>query len=91
MLQQKTVLNQPQRSLASGASAKTEVEQPTMRRLRPVDNWRPGLGVGATCSSCMYYVPGRCRRHAPKVGEGYPAVYSNDFCGDHKVAKESLV
>ena len=27
---------------------------------------------------------GRCRRHAPTMN-GYPAVFENDWCGDHKV------
>ena len=47
------------------------------------------------CKSCMWFVPktvetspsyhlGRCRRHAPTMN-GYPVVYVNDWCGDHKV------
>lgn len=27
---------------------------------------------------------GRCRRHAPTV-QGYPTVFGNDWCGDHKL------
>lgn len=27
---------------------------------------------------------GRCRRHAPTM-TGYPAVFGNDWCGDHKL------
>lgn len=27
---------------------------------------------------------GRCRRHAPSM-QGYPAVFGNDWCGDHKL------
>ncbi len=31
-------------------------------------------------------VLGRCRRHAPvSGGHGWPAVYTSDWCGDHKV------
>uniref|UniRef100_A0A6M3J9Z7 Uncharacterized protein n=1 Tax=viral metagenome TaxID=1070528 RepID=A0A6M3J9Z7_9ZZZZ len=30
---------------------------------------------------------GRCRRHAPALG-GYPAVFSSDWCGDHKLDEE---
>ena len=47
-----------------------------------------------TCSTCMWYVAkanekgdsglGRCRKHAPTMG-GYPAVFPNDWCGDHKI------
>lgn len=29
-------------------------------------------------------VLGRCRRHAPTLG-GWPAVYTGDWCGDHKI------
>lgn len=46
------------------------------------------------CKTCMYYVPkqsttsstgtGRCRRHAPTMS-GYPVVFPNDWCGDHKL------
>lgn len=28
---------------------------------------------------------GRCRRHAPTMG-GYPVVFPDDWCGDHKLA-----
>jgi len=47
------------------------------------------------CKSCIWFVPkkagnnlvyhlGRCRRHAPTMS-GYPVVYVNNWCGDHKV------
>lgn len=41
------------------------------------------------CSTCRFFVPkendkGRCRRHAPTM-DGYPVVYPNDWCGDHKL------
>jgi Pyruvate/2-oxoacid:ferredoxin oxidoreductase delta subunit len=49
------------------------------------------------CDSCMFYVPkqaispsklgmtvGRCRRRAPAMN-GYPVVFANDWCGDHKL------
>ena len=32
---------------------------------------------------------GRCRRHAPMM-QGYPAVFGNDWCGDHKLDENSL-
>jgi hypothetical protein len=47
-----------------------------------------------TCETCMWFVPkktehgsgelGRCRRHAPTLG-GWPAVFTHDWCGDHKL------
>jgi len=49
------------------------------------------------CASCMWFMPkgdddnfGRCRRHSPVVGEGYPAVFGNDWCGDHKIDERKL-
>ena len=32
---------------------------------------------------------GRCRRHAPSMN-GYPVVYANDWCGDHKVDENKV-
>lgn len=51
---------------------------------------------GMRCNTCMWFVRkivgdgvdrkqvGRCRRHAPTMN-GYPVVYSDDWCGDHKI------
>lgn len=54
------------------------------------------------CSSCMFFVEkltekeqcpghiiGRCRRHAPSMN-GYPVVFSDDWCGDHKVDETKI-
>lgn len=51
------------------------------------DPWA-NLGTYA-CRTCRFFVPkdrgnGRCRRHAPTL-EGYPVVYTEDWCGDHKL------
>jgi hypothetical protein len=32
---------------------------------------------------------GRCRKHAPTMG-GYPVVYTNDWCGDHKLDENKV-
>lgn len=32
---------------------------------------------------------GRCRRHAPSM-TGYPVVFVNDWCGDHKLNENTL-
>ena len=32
---------------------------------------------------------GRCRRHAPTMN-GYPVVFVNDWCGDHKLDEEKI-
>lgn len=55
---------------------------------------------GMKCGTCMWFVMklsssdapaqttdnmiGRCRRHAPTMN-GYPVVFENDWCGDHKL------
>jgi hypothetical protein len=46
------------------------------------------------CWTCMWFLAkqaperlsilGRCRRHAPALG-GWPAVFEQDWCGDHKL------
>ena len=55
------------------------------------------------CATCMWFVEkaaqfspeektgsfGRCRRHAPTMS-GYPAVFGNDWCGDHKLDENKL-
>ncbi|MHA1290315.1 MAG: hypothetical protein ACTSPB_23275 [Candidatus Thorarchaeota archaeon] len=45
---------------------------------------------GMRCETCMYYNKNyRCKRHAPTM-QGYPAVYPDDWCGDHKMDKERM-
>ena len=49
---------------------------------------------GMQCKTCMYFVRkgssdvGRCRRHAPTM-KGYPVVFVNDWCGDHKLSEKA--
>lgn len=66
------------------------------------DPWKH-RGDGMRCKACMWFVPkekvspesgegyhlGRCRRHAPTMN-GYPVVFVNDWCGDHKLDEEKL-
>lgn len=62
------------------------------------DNWKH-RSAGMVCASCMWYVYkeaeekpkhlGRCRRHAPTMN-GYPAVFGNDWCGDHKLDETKI-
>ena len=61
------------------------------------DPWKH-RSLGMKCSTCMWFVEkaktgeqnaeakpfGRCRRHAPTM-TGYPAVFGDDWCGDHKL------
>ena len=35
------------------------------------------------------YHLGRCRRHAPTMG-GYPVVFVNDWCGDHRLNENKI-
>jgi len=55
-----------------------------------------------SCRTCIWFVEkarkekdllssklGRCRRHAPSMN-GYPAVFENDWCGDHKVDENKI-
>lgn len=58
---------------------------------------------GMKCKTCMWFVPkikaastgsvsydlGRCRRHSPSMN-GYPVVFVNDWCGDHKLDENKL-
>jgi len=41
------------------------------------------------CRTCMWYVNMRCRKHAPTLN-GYPMVYPEDWCGDHRMTKEQM-
>ena len=66
-----------------------------------VDNWKH-RSANMKCNTCMFYVPkalsdeanhaptvGRCRRHAPSM-TGFPVVYVDDWCGDHKLDEEKI-
>jgi hypothetical protein len=59
---------------------------------------------GMCCKTCIWFVlknpiqamtnqgsynVGRCRRHAPTMG-GYPVVYENDWCGDHRIDENKI-
>lgn len=62
-----------------------------------IDPWKH-RSAGMQCGTCMWFAPkktdnmaegdlyklGRCRRHAPTMN-GYPVVFINDWCGDHKL------
>lgn len=67
----------------------------------PVDPWKH-RSVRMRCNTCMWFAPkvgtlmhetepalGRCRRHAPTMN-GYPVVFHNDWCGDHKLDETKL-
>ena len=58
------------------------------------DNWNRNK---MRCKNCTWYIKkgkppstiGRCRRHAPSVN-GYPVVFEDDCCGDHRVSEEEV-
>ena len=67
--------------------------------MEKIDPWEH-RSIGMRCKTCMWFAPkkagenavinlGRCRRHAPTMN-GYPAVYVNDWCGDHKLNENSI-
>jgi len=68
------------------------------------DNWKH-RHVNMRCGTCMYFVPkkrirpltseneqsmGRCRRNAPTMN-GWPVLFSGDWCGAHKLDEEALL
>lgn len=40
------------------------------------------------CDRVPYHI-GSCRRHAPTMG-GYPVVFVNDWCGDHRLDENKI-
>jgi hypothetical protein len=70
---------------------------------QPTDPWM-NRSQGMKCQTCIWFVPkvptslsmpddyrglGRCRRHAPTMG-GFPVVWCNDWCGDHRLDENKL-
>jgi hypothetical protein len=61
------------------------------------DNWKH-RAIGMRCHTCMFFVLkstglnsinpagrlGRCRKHSPTLC-GWPALFEQDWCGDHKL------
>ena len=57
-----------------------------------MDNWQDKSTF--ICETCLCFVPkdgniGRCRRHAPTL-DGWPPVYNDDWCYDHKINGEAV-
>ena len=64
-----------------------------------MDRWKH-RSKEMSCSKCMFYVAkvdeknaltglGRCRQHAPTL-KGWPAVFEDDWCGDHKLDERKV-
>ena len=52
---------------------------------------------GMKCKTCVFYVQkgdnkgfGRCRANAPTM-KGYPAVFEDDWCGNHRIDENKLL
>lgn len=70
-----------------------------MNKVPVIDPWKH-RSEGMRCKTCMWFAPkeqigkpeinlGRCRRHAPSMN-GYPVVFVNDWCGDHKLNENAV-
>lgn len=64
-----------------------------------MDLWKH-RSAGMKCATCMWFAAkpsseeaapklGRCRRHAPTMN-GYPVVFLDDWCGDHKLDEKTF-
>ncbi|ATW62735.1 hypothetical protein SCBWM1_gp51 [Synechococcus phage S-CBWM1] len=70
--------------------ATVDAESPVVKPT--TDPWQ-GRSQHMRCKTCMWFAPkageiGRCRRHAPTMS-GFPVVFTNDWCGDHKLNEEA--
>ena len=82
-------------------SLRSRAKQP-IEGLSSNDPWRH-RSENMCCTTCMWYVEkartnptpetqpltGRCRRRCPTMN-GYPVVFSNDWCGDHKLDENKI-
>lgn len=82
----------------------TYVSPPQTQAVPSADPWKH-RSQGMRCKSCMWFVPkepppatqmhpgqfdlGRCRKHAPTMG-GFPVVFVNDWCGDHRIDENKV-
>lgn len=62
------------------------------------DNWK-NRSSGMICKTCIFFALkkagisesiGRCRRHAPTMN-GFPVVFTSDWCGDHKLNEDATI
>lgn len=72
----------------------------TQEKTMSEDSWKH-RSTSMKCGTCMWFVQkirttanddtilGRCRKHAPTLN-GWPAVFSTDWCGDHKLDENKL-
>lgn len=76
----KEPLDDPWKHRTSGMRCRTCMWS-VMKDPNPREYPQPGLLAGKRV--------GRCRRHAPTMG-GYPVIYEDDWCGDHRVDENKV-
>lgn len=96
--------NQPEQCSSSNVPTESDPNSIDAHSLEaqpvPADPWAH-RSDGMRCKTCMWFAPkiakssrfihvGRCRRHAPTMN-GYPVVFVNDWCGDHKLNENTVV
>lgn len=86
----KKVESTPKTATESVVETAVRMAKQDIRLVSPkdYDNW--GSPDTFKCETCKSYINFRCRRHAPRGQEGWPAVYPTDFCGQHKMAKKTM-
>jgi hypothetical protein len=55
---------------------------------KEMDNWEHKSET-MICRTCMFFCNYRCRHSAPTL-KGFPAVFPDDWCGAHKLSKETV-
>ena len=86
-------------SCISGVSANNPSQ--SIPFLSSKDNWKH-RSQNMLCGTCTFFVQkitsrvqrathviGRCRRSAPTM-KGYPVVFTDDWCGEHKLDEEKI-
>jgi len=86
------------------ASERTFVKHPLLKKEQKMNDPWIHRSENMSCKTCMWYAEkpvlmpsefreegkiGRCRKHAPTMN-GYPVVYLNDWCGDHKLDEAKI-
>jgi hypothetical protein len=78
----------PWKHRSEGMQCKTCMWYVKKGELQPV-SWKDADECGFDAKRKTKVI-GRCRRHAPTMN-GYPVVFDNDWCGDHKLDENKVV
>jgi hypothetical protein len=86
------------KAFAKGEAIVERIQYPQPEMEREKDQWKH-RSKSMRCVTCMWFVNkerdagfgsiGRCRRHAPTMN-GYPVVYTSDWCGDHRIDENKV-